>query len=269
MHPYKGKLIVLEGLDGIGKGTQLKALEELFESEGIAEQVQHNPSKQSFEGKRVFDLHHHWTRYHFHPQFDTVLKNNYVDLNSFDVLISAEPTYVGAGRSIREEVICDNGRRYSAQLTAQLYAIDRMVLDKRVTLPALNAGKIVVKSRSVVSSLVYQPIQAQEKGEKLSVEEVLSLEGNQFAMQHAPNLLVIATIKNPDDLMKRLTQREKKDDAIFENINFQLKIKPHYESQWLKELFEKEGTKVEYLDAGISLESTKEQIVRIVKTCIG
>jgi dTMP kinase len=248
MQPYKGKLIVLEGLDGIGKGTQVSALTDLFES----------------EGKKVFDIHNFWTQYHFHPQFDSSLKKYYKDINSFDVLILAEPTYVGAGRSIREEAICENDRRYSALSTAQLYAIDRLVLDKRVTLPALNAGKIVIKSRSVVSSLVYQPVQAQEKGEKLTIEDVLALEGNTFAMRHSPNLLVIGTIKNPDELIKRLAEREKKDDAIFENINFQLKIKPHYESKWLKDLFEKEGTKVEYLDAGISVESTKEQVVRIV-----
>lgn len=249
MHPYKGKLIVLEGLDGIGKGTQESAIKEFF----------------SAEGKKVFDIKDHWTHYHFHPQFDSSLKKYYIDMNSFDVLILSEPTYVGAGRSIREEAICDNGRRYSALSTAQLYALDRLVLDKRVTLPALNAGKIVVKSRSVVSSLVYQPVQAQERGEKLTIEDVLALEGNQFSMKHSPNILVIATIKNPEDLMKRLAQREKKDDAIFENIEFQLKIKPHYESEWLRKLFENEGTCVEYLDAGISVESTKEQVVRIVK----
>lgn len=154
-------------------------------------------------------------------------------------------------------------------MTAQLYAIDRMTLDKRITLPALNSGKIVVKSRSVVSSLVYQPIQAEERGEKLTLNDVLSLEGNQFAIQNSPNILVIGTIKNPAELIKRLEEREKKDDAIFENINFQLKIKPHYESEWLRDLFEKEGTRVEYLDAGVSVESSKQQIVDIWEKFIG
>jgi hypothetical protein len=61
--------------------------------------------------------------------------------------------------------------------------------------------------------------------------------------------------------MRRLKEREsiKDDNCIFENLDFQAKLKPFFEDEWLKEIFESRGTKVEYLDAGISKKETRKQ----------
>ncbi len=59
--------------------------------------------------------------------------------------------------------------------------------------------------------------------------------------------------------MRRLKEREKKDNCTFEKIEFQLKLKEHYESNWFKEIFERKNTRIIYIDSGISLESSKQQ----------
>jgi len=254
-HGLKGKFIVIDGLDGIGKGVVLDAVVDDLSSKGL----------------RVFDLHDFWKASHDHPDFHNKNFNGkinqyYKNLSDFDVLNSAEPTYVGIGKAIREEIIANNGRKYSALFTAHAYSMDRLILYNRVIMPALQAGKIVVQSRSFSTSVVYQPLQSTLQGETpLSVSDILSLEGNAYALKNAPDMFIIPTIMNVNEVMKRLDGRDKDDNCQFEKIDFQLKLKPFYESSDLKNLFEKQGTVVKYLNAGISIPETKRQAVEIYK----
>jgi hypothetical protein len=78
-------------------------------------------------------------------------------------------------------------------------------------------------------------------------------------------LLIVPTINDPDECLKRLEGREKKDDAIFESLEFQLKFKPRYESGWFKSLFGDNGTRVVYIDAGVSVEFTASESLRMYK----
>ncbi|MBT4446362.1 hypothetical protein HOA92_06260 [archaeon] len=253
VHKYKGTFTVIDGLDGIGKGTVQQAIIDNLANQGL----------------RIFDMHQFWDKHHQHPEFEHKfvkgIKNPlYIDLNSFDVLVSSEPTKVGVGKTIREEFIADNGRKYSAHMTARMYAADRMTLYKRVILPALRSRKHVIQSRSVSTSIVYQPMQELLPHEpELTIREVIKIEGNDFALHHSPNLLIIPTIKNVEDVMARLNSREKEDNCEFETINFQAKIKPLYESKIIRRIFGSRKTKVRYLDAGISVKSSKKQAVRI------
>ena len=63
--------------------------------------------------------------------------------------------------------------------------------------------------------------------------------------------------------MTRLEKRSKSDNSQYENVDFQIKLKPHYEGKVLRDIFEGAGTAVRYIDAGISVESTREQAVKI------
>ncbi len=254
-HGLPGKFIVIDGLDGVGKGVVQGAIIDYLKG----------------QGKRVLDLHEFWKANHQHPDFSNKeingkLNPHYVDLSTFDVLVSAEPTFVGIGRALREEIITRTGRTYGAHFTALNYSNDRLVLYKRVLLPALASGKHVIQSRSVSTSLVYQPLQSVQQGDTpVTVTDIMALEGNAFALQHAPTALIVPTIRNAEEVMKRLAGREKDDNCKFENLDFQLKIKPHYEGEILKKIFEERGTRVCYLDAGKSVEDTKLQAVEIAK----
>ncbi|MFH1590139.1 MAG: hypothetical protein ABIB43_06245 [archaeon] len=247
------RFIVFDGLDGIGKGVAIKALIDHLKVQGL----------------RIFDLHDFWSKHNEHPEFDDKSSELFVSLDDFDVLVSSEPTYVGIGLVVRNELTANNSRPYYARTIANGYSNDRLVLYRRVVLPVLKAGKIVVQSRSVSTSLVYQPLQKLLPGEKpLSRKEVMSLEGNAFTLRNAPDLLILATISDAFEVMKRLKNRVKDDDCKFENLDFQMKINPMFESKELKEIFESRGTIVKYLDASISIESTKKQAVEIYEEFI-
>lgn len=230
-------LIIIDGLDGIGKGVIIDTIKN-YEIEN---------------GKKVFDLEQYWKEKHTHPEYE--------EIKDYDTIISAEPTRALLGNLIRHELVANNSRKYSAKTIATAFSIDREALYKRILIPALKDNKTIIQSRSLITSIVYQPLQDKH----ITKEFILSLEGNQFVMQYPPSLLIIPTIKNPEELIKRLNQREKKDNAIFENLDFQMKAKPYFESDWLRNLFESKGTIIKYLDAGISVESTKQQALEIYK----
>lgn len=244
---------MIDGLDGVGKGTAIRAIVDFCVS----------------LGKRPLDLDEFWKINHFHPDFENLASTYYVDINSFDFVISSEPTYCGIGRAIREEVISKSSRKYSARSTAECYSLDREILYKRVLLPALANGKIVIQSRSVSTSLAYQYLQAKENGEDFSKESIMGLEGNDFALSYPFGLFIIPTIKDVASLMQRLQNREKKDDCAFENIDFQLKLKEIYESEEYRSIFESRETKIEYIDAGVSIEETKRQAVQAFREYLG
>jgi thymidylate kinase len=239
-HNLSGKYILIDGLDGIGKGCAIR---------GITNYC---------KGKNIFNVDV-WEKRGLFPEID--------DFAEHSMLVCSEPTYAGVGREIREELTCRASERsYSARSVAQAFALDRLVFFRRVIIPALTHEKIVVQSRSLPSSLVYQPRQAlEQEEEELTYEELFSLEGNALALQYAPDVLIIPTINDVDALVLRLQEREKKDDSIFENIAFQTAIKPAYESDELRELYEALGTRVVYVDAGISEESTASQTVAVVR----
>ena len=211
----KGKLIIADGLDGSGKGVIIDALGTWAESKGM----------------KVLDIRQEGMEL---PEPE--------DLSGFDAILSAEPTFSMVGKAIRNEMIRENNRKYSGWSLAYAFSIDREILYKRVIIPALNAGKHVFQERGVVTSIVYQPVQ-----EKIQLNELMKLPGNKLALDNSPGLLIISKIK-PETVMARLGERQKRDNSIFENLSFQAKISERYSSEWLKSLFERQGSKLVYID---------------------
>ena len=241
----EGELIVVDGLDGIGKGVIERALIEYEQKLGRA----------------VFDTIAHSRGWDSLPELKDFWRP---PVPHFNTIVTAEPTYAGIGKTIREEIIAQNQRDYSIESQIRTYADDRLVQMTRFANPARINGVRDLRSRCVAASLTYQVLGAQNRG--MSLEEarnlVLSQEGNQLALEWAPNLLIIPTIESAEEVIKRIQERKKnqKDDhSIFDNLKFQERLKDHYEDAWLKELFEGNGTTVAYINAGISIQSTGEQ----------
>lgn len=226
----RGKFVMVDGLDGSGKGVVVDALKGWALTQGL----------------EVLDLREYWKTSQGFPSID-----------NYDVILSAEPTFTGWGRKIREKLI-KNGSDASTEDIAEAYSRDRKELYEKVIIPAVNQDKFIFQERGVVSSLVYQPVQGFDLG------KVMSLEGNQFCLDQPPDLLII-TVVDPEVVMERLDKRDKKDDAIFEKVHFQRKIKTRYESRWLKDIFEQRGTRVIYLDTNppSTIEQTKEEAIKI------
>jgi len=247
----RGIYTVVDGLDGIGKGEIERALR------GFEEK----------SGKAVFDSIA-WSK----GCEELPEPKDFWDIprRHFNVMMVAEPTYEGIGKVIREEIIAKNGRDYSSDFQFEMYSGNRLVLMKRVVIPALDNGLNTIGSRCVAATLTYQILKAINEGKNPEVikKKILEHEGNLLQLRAPIDLLIIPTIVNVSDLTERLEERgktRKDDNSEFENVNFQGRLKPLYESDDLRKLFEGYGTKVAYIDAGKSEESTRQQAVEIYK----
>ena len=233
----KGIFVMIDGIDGCGKGTVTSALRDYEQK----------------KGKRVLDLREYWKEQGTIPTHEEV--------KEFDVFISNEPTYAWVGKAIRDEMIRKNEKRkYSGISTAHAFALDREILYRRFIVPALEAGKIIFQERGVISSLAYQPIQL----EQISLTDIMRLPGNAFALKHAPSLLLVLDI-DPDIAIKRLKERTKQDDAIFEEILFLRKLAARYKSDWIQKVFEKGGTQIEYINTNppATVEDTQAKVIAL------
>jgi thymidylate kinase len=238
----QGIFLMVDGPDGAGKGVVIDSLKEHL----------------TLEGKRIFDLREYWKEHNDIPEATEVAE--------YDVICSCEPTCSMVGKVIREEIVMDNGRRYSALTTAHAFSLDREILYRKLLIPARQAGKVILQERGVTTSLVYQPIQQ----EQMNLQDIMNLPGNRLALKNAPDMLMIIRI-DATEAVRRLEERHKKrDNAIFENVLFQRKVEERYESEWLRKLFENFKAKVVYLDTNspLSEEDTKANAVKIWKDLI-
>jgi dTMP kinase len=229
------KFIMVDGLDGSGKGVVIDSLKEWAVKKKL----------------NVIDLREYWKT-----------KEGFPDIINYDVVISAEPTFTGWGKKLREDLI-RTGSKASKEEIAEAYSKDRKDLYKNIIIPALKQNKFIFQERGIVSSLVYQSVQG------IPVDDLLALEGNRFCLDYPPDLLII-TVVNPEVVMERLENRKKKDNSMFEKLEFQKNIKSVYESSWLKQIFEKKGTKVIYLDTNppSSPQDTKRKAIEILENNI-
>ena len=233
----KGCFVMIDGLDGSGKGTVIDALRDWAVIKNL-------------KVLRLRDFNREFQRFPAEQE-----------IAEYDVIITDEPTYTYVGKAIREELISTSGQKYSGRTIAQAFSLDRELLYKKVIIPGLKQGKIIFQERGVVSSCVYQPVQ-----EHIPLNEIINMPGNRLALEHAPNLLIIMRAA-PEVVIERLRTRIKKDDSIFETIVFQRKLHDRYSSIWLKQLMEKFGSQVEYLETNPpkAVDDTQKEAVDIWK----
>ncbi|MBI4449422.1 thymidylate kinase [Candidatus Woesearchaeota archaeon] len=239
-----GKLIMFDGIDKGGKGTACAALRSWAESQGF----------------KVFDL------IGFQKQHGRLPEPS--ELDSYDGVISGEPTYCWSGLDLREEHVKDNGRNYEANETAELFSANRCTLYRRVLLPSLRKGLFWIQERGVVTSMVYQPVQARMNGKSLDLEHVKSLAGNSLAIKNPPHLLIIVHC-DPKVAVKR-TRVDKEDDSFFERLEFLEQLAKGYHDPTLKEFFVSLGSAVLELDTSEwQPKQTCEESVALVKSVLG
>ena len=236
----KSFFVIVDGLDGSGKGAIVDAFQRWAESKGL----------------KVLDLRTYCREKNVFPTAD--------EISAHDAIVSSEPTFCYFGKAIREELVRISDVKYSAMSIAQAFALDREVLYKRVIIPALRMGKYVFQERGLSSSLVYQPVQ-----EHIQISELLRLPGNKLALEHAPNVLMIVTVK-PETVIGRLGIRQKADYSIFDNLSFQRKLDARYRSDWLRQLFEQHGSKVFYIssDEPKSVDETQREAVQLLESSL-
>lgn len=197
------------------------------------------------EGLRVFDIPT-WSKEEGRlPLFE--------ECRDADVIFAPEPTGVWIGAAIRQELIRD-GAGYDGRTIAHAFALDRLILFRRLLIPLRTAGKIIIQDRNVSTSLIYQPTQKNS----FTLEELMELEGNTVALTNAPDLLVVADCP-AEVAMERLSGRgEKKDNAIFEKLDTLRLFGERFRASWFHDLWQAHGTEVRYLDTNVSLEEMCE-----------
>lgn len=228
--------IMVDGIDGSGKSSVIDAWKEYLTA----------------QGNTIFDLRDTWKKRGAYPE--------YSELKSYDFIFSGEPTYVGVGKVIREELIAKNNN-YTQNAIAEAYALDRLVLYKKIIIPALEDGKCVIQDRGVSTSLCYQTV----GDTKLSFEEVAALEGNALALAYAPNHLVLIEA-NTNIAIERLSKRlEKQDNVIFEKNVFLEMASAQFKNPAFLNLFKERNTAVHYLSGNDELGIMKHKSIDLLK----
>ncbi len=229
-HP--GTLVIVDAIDGAGKYTAIKAMADHLAAKGL----------------KIFNLSEYTKREHRLPSVD---EPGIVDA---DVLISSEPTFCWIGAAIREEIIkAQVGRSYHARAAAEAFALDRQVLFTRIILPFLQArpNRYVLQERGVISSLAYQPLQ----DETVTVDWLLSLEGNRAELSRPPDLLFLLRLTS-EEAMKRLGGRlDKVDGHIYEEQSFQERLIARYRDPEVLKPYQEAGTRIVDVDANQSPEA--------------
>ena len=231
--------IMIDGIDGSGKSTVVSSWKHYL----------------SDQGNKIFDLKNYLKENDHYPTIH--------ELNNYDFIFSAEPTFTGVGKVIREELI-NQENHYSAEAITQAYSLDRLILYTKIIIPLLQAGKHIIQDRGVSTSLAYQTTQ----NSHLTLKAISELEGNKLALKNNPDHLILLKV-TPKTAMQRLSGRlEKQDDVIFEKMDFLKKISNQYESEDYKNIFQKLGTKIHYLSGEEKIDIMNEQAVNLLKNIL-
>lgn len=235
--------IVLEGLDGTGKTTLLEALEKYLVEQG----------KTCFS---VVDFSRLNNRL---PNPTDVFKG--VAMQDADVIFTAEPTHAEVGGIIRTELIAINQRTYNPLTIAHAYGLDREIHFRKIVGPALQKNKLVVQSRSWISSLVFQQAASQE----IDLDELLAIPANQLVANTPPDAFLYTRVKQPELIIERMKGR---DYDQFENLDFQEKIFAGFESDWLQNYLTQQNLRWEVVDVSGDVESGIKNFLKAFKSVV-
>lgn len=234
--------LIVDGIDGSGKGTIVQALVE----------------RRRRDGARVFDVRTFTREQGRFPEPE--------ELEGYNMLVTGEPTYAWVGAAIREEIVRANQRDYGARCTAEAFALDRLLHYQRVLLPARARGMDIIAERSVTSTLVYQ--MAQRTNDALTLEHICALEGNRMALANPPDLLLLLTV-DPSRALRRLELRlDKQDDSMFERLTMLEALHTGFRAPPFRTLLQQHRWRVAEVDANGAVEDAVAQAALRVEAAL-
>lgn len=142
--------------------------------------------------------------------------SEYLRTKGFKVLVTREPGGTSLGEKLRKLLLTLEGESPVPEAEALIYAASRAQLVKKVIVPALENGYIVLCDRFVDSSLAYQ---GWARG--LGIKELTDING-WFLKNNWPDLTIILDV-DPGQSLKRL--RKEKDRLERENLEFHKKVR--------------------------------------------
>lgn len=160
--------------------------------------------------------------------------------NGFDVVRTLEPGGTNAGQTIRNLVFTNE---LDPVTEVFLFAADRAEHVRKVIAPALDAGKIVVSDRFLLSSVAYQGY-----GKGLGAEFVEEI--NKHALDGvSPDLTIILDIP-VDRALKRVQNANR-----FENLELQSKVRDAFLTE-----ANKNKTKIVIIDSDNDPETISQRV---------
>ncbi len=173
---------------------------------------------------------------------------DYLKEKGYDVVTTREPGGTKISEDIRDIILDNNNTNMSYVTEALLYAASRAQHVSQKIRPAIEAGKIIICERFVLSSLVYQGI-----ARGLGIEKVKEI--NDFAIQGVePDLILFFDIP-PDIALRRKTRKNQGDRLEREKLDFHERVYEGYLS--LMEIYK---DKIELIDATKTKDDTFEQV---------
>lgn len=163
----------------------------------------------------------------------------------FEVEYTMEPSNGTVGRFIRSEVV--SKKKLTPEVEALLFAADRFEHLKNEIIPWLDERKVVVCDRYVYASIVYQGVQ------NVDIKWIESL--NHFAIE--PDLAIYLDVDPKIGL-----ERIKREKSIFENLEFQKRIRKNYLN-----LVEK--GRLTLVDSNKNIEKVNSEILALALQIIG
>lgn len=131
---------------------------------------------------------------------------------------------------------------------AYLFAADRIILQKEVVLPALEAGKVVVSDRSLFASLAYQVVRGLPEEFVLAVNRSIRL----------PDVVVLLDIP-PEVALRRLEVRGEK--TRFEDPELMSRVRERY-----LQLSKSYNSIFVVVDASKSVQEVHKEVIAALKS---
>ncbi len=235
-----GKLVHIEGIDGSGKSTVMDACRSWAEERGA----------------RFVDAVEFMKRERRLPRLE--------DVGDATGLLTAEPTFAWIGSAIREEIIAkhDDGRVYTGAETADAFALDRLVLFRRLIIPFLtdHPERIVFQDRGLASSLAYQPLQ----DPSLTTANLLARPGNAQTLAFPPTLLILIRTEAAAALARVAGRTDKRDNDIFDDANFQSRLAIRFLSDDVLGPFKQAGTIIGEIDGNAPQDVVAAAVKRLL-----
>jgi dTMP kinase len=182
-------------------------------------------------------------------QIDIMRK--YLEDKGFDVVETREPGGTKIGEKIRDIILDTENTEMDPVCEALLYAASRAQHVSEVIKPEIEKGKIVICTRYIYSSLVYQGI-----GRGLGVDMVSAI--NTAAIQGMmPDLTLLFDI-DPVVGIKRKISDGKADRLELEDIKFHKKVYNGYKE--IASLYKD----IKVIDASRSIDEIQKSVLEII-----
>lgn len=179
------------------------------------------------------------------------LLRKYFTDRSLEVVETREPGGTRIGEKIRDIILDKNNTEMNPITEALLYAASRSQHVHEVIKPALSDGKVVICTRYIDSSIVYQ---GAARG--LGIDVVYTI--NNIAIQGVMPDLTILFDMDPEKALKRKTSENDADRLELENIEFHKKVYNAYRE------IAKNNNRIKIVDASGSVDEIHKEIVKAV-----